>query len=474
MLSNPLPSPDVEEQLLVHEAAVQLPAHVIGRVVREVVIGVEGLKGVGGDRERRPTGQHARNPDRERRVAATGGRRSGHGEAQAVIGVDEVRQLADELDRLLVREPPLLAVGNERVSLVPVGICLTGVLDVELPLVRVAGEARLDAREEPELVLDDVAAERRSEIADVVEVARAGDDGTCGGHRLGATLQGSGSERPPDAPVELVAARLGHAADRAARRAAVLGHVAAGDDVDLVEELDGERTSENSVGGVVHREPIDQVRALGRGRAVDRDAIEVHRGLRCRRGDRVERANGTADASGAAQREVLDEVLVDGGAHRARAHVDDRCSAGDDDGSALDRLREDLDVESKSPVRGHVEAGARVRVVGLLLEPEGVRARRELGDPVETAGIGHHDLLTLETGRGGRHHDVGDRSMGLCVDDVSRQHRGGALRPHHRGKQPCREHERSEPSRANQSHEHPSSVERRGIAERASSLPWSD
>src|SRR5262249_59434791 len=96
---------------LVEEAAVQLPAHVIGTVVGEVMVRVEGLQRESTQREWSAALKHARHPDRVRRVAATGGRRSGHGDAHPVIGIDEVGQFADELDRLLVSEPSLLAVG---------------------------------------------------------------------------------------------------------------------------------------------------------------------------------------------------------------------------------------------------------------------------------------------------------------------------------------------------------------------------
>src|SRR5262249_27117178 len=254
--------PHVEEQPLVEEAAVQLPAHVIGTVVGEVMVRVEGLQSESTEREWSAALKHAGHPDRVRRVAATGGRRSGHGDAHPVIGIDEIGQFADELDRLLVSEPSLLAVGDERVRLVPVSIRLAWVLDVELPFVRVTGEARLDAGEEPKSVLDDVATERRSEITDVVQVTSPGDDRARRGHRLGPTLQRAGSERSPHAAVELVAPGLGDAAHGASGPAPVLGHVAAGDDVDLVEELDGQRRPEDPVGGVVHREAVDEIRVL--------------------------------------------------------------------------------------------------------------------------------------------------------------------------------------------------------------------
>src|SRR5262249_33355165 len=160
--------------------------------------------------------------------------RSGDGNAHPMIGVDEVGPLADELDRLLVSESPLIAVGNERVGLVSVSIRLTRVLDVELSDAPAAGYARLDGRTAPESGRDDAAAERRSEVTDVVEVTGAGDGCARGGHGLGPTLQRSGSKCSPHAAVELVSSGLGDAAHRAAGRTPVLGHVASGDDVDLV------------------------------------------------------------------------------------------------------------------------------------------------------------------------------------------------------------------------------------------------
>src|SRR5215831_5209753 len=176
----------VQEQLLLHEAAVELARDIVGRGVGQEVVAVEGLARPRGQREWSTGRESPRLTDRERRVAAASRRRARDCETHPVVRADEVGQLADELDRLLVREPALLAVGDERVGLVAVGVHLTGVLDVELPGVRVPGEARLDAGKEPEPVLDDVAAERRSKIADVEEVALAPDDRAGGGHRLRA------------------------------------------------------------------------------------------------------------------------------------------------------------------------------------------------------------------------------------------------------------------------------------------------
>ena len=72
---------------------------------------------------------------------------------------------------------------------------LTKFPDVDLrllvrALVRVPLERVLDAGEEPELVLDDVAAEGRAEVVDLVEVTRGEDD-------RGAALDGERSGRDP-------------------------------------------------------------------------------------------------------------------------------------------------------------------------------------------------------------------------------------------------------------------------------------
>jgi hypothetical protein len=200
------PQSHVQEQLLFHEAAVELARDVVSRVVGQVVVRVEGLLGVGGNRERSASRERPGLAKGKRRIAPARRRSARDGHAHAVVRIDEVGQLADELERPLVREPALLAVGDQRVGLVTVGVHLTRVLDVELPRIRVPGEARLDAGEEPEPVLDDVAPERRSEVTDVVEVAFARDDGAGGRYRLCATLQRPWRERPPDAAVELVPA----------------------------------------------------------------------------------------------------------------------------------------------------------------------------------------------------------------------------------------------------------------------------
>src|SRR5262249_32359534 len=160
---------------------------------------------------------------------------------------------------LLVTEPPLVAVGNgvEGGAAVRSAGERTGVAVALVP----GGHAG----EEPQLVLDDVATQRRSEITDVVEVALAGDHrgSTGGGGDGGLAGQGAGSEVAPPLPVELVSTRLGGRAQRSAGGPSVLRHVATGDDVDLVEELRGERAAQHAVGRVVHRQAVDQVLVLG-------------------------------------------------------------------------------------------------------------------------------------------------------------------------------------------------------------------
>src|SRR5262249_2022865 len=200
-----------EEKLLVEEGAVQLGVHVVGRVVREVVVAVEGLLSEPPDVEGSARGE-SEGTDREGCIPPAAGRRPDDGEADPVVLIDEVGELADELVRLLVGEAALLAVRDERVGLVPLGVRLAKVLDVELPLVRVASEARLEPDEEPKLVLQDVAAERRSEVGDVVEVARSGDDRTGGRYRLGPALKGAGGGGAPDGAVELIASGPGDGA----------------------------------------------------------------------------------------------------------------------------------------------------------------------------------------------------------------------------------------------------------------------
>ena len=75
--------------------------------------------------------------------------------------------------------------------------------------------------------------------------------------------------------MELVGAGLGDDVDDAARRTAVLGVVAAGDDLGLLDELVGQVGRQQAEARVGRVDALDDVRVLDRGRAAQRRAVEV-------------------------------------------------------------------------------------------------------------------------------------------------------------------------------------------------------
>src|SRR5262249_43565516 len=146
---------------------------------------------------------------RERAVTAAGGRRAGDRQADAVVAVDEEGELADVVDRLLVAEPPL-----ERVVDRSEHTLGSGVRAVERPLVGVALTGVLERGEEPEAILDDVAAEGRADVADVRQLRLRLDARSCRGDRARRSGQATRGERSEDRSVELVTTGLGDRADR--------------------------------------------------------------------------------------------------------------------------------------------------------------------------------------------------------------------------------------------------------------------
>src|SRR5262249_29906424 len=159
-------------------------------------------------------------------VAAAGRRRPAHGDADSVVLVEEPGQLADEVDRFLGGKPALVAVGDGVVDGVPVGVSHripVGVCSADGEAAGVLGLADSvdEPAEEPQLVLDDVAADGGAHVADVLEVTGAGDGATQCRHGSGGALQRAGSPRSEDRTVELVTTGLGDRADRAAAGPAV-------------------------------------------------------------------------------------------------------------------------------------------------------------------------------------------------------------------------------------------------------------
>src|SRR5262249_50434171 len=197
--------PDVDEEPLVEEGAVQL-AHDVQRVV--LAGEAQGVVRAAG--EDAGTGSRAvlrapALPGGEVAVAAAGGRRPDDRHADPVVRGEEIGELGDVVVALLVADPVLLAVldGNEVTVAVP---------EREGLVVVVAGIRRLEADEEPQLVLDDVAAEGAAEVGDVPWLDPPVDDAGGAGDGAGMPGERSGAEVAPHGAVELVTARLGDGA----------------------------------------------------------------------------------------------------------------------------------------------------------------------------------------------------------------------------------------------------------------------
>ena len=134
--------------------------------------------------------------------------------------------------------------------------------------------------EEPELVFDDDSRRGRRRSPRLVK--------PCAVPPVETTVFGVGLQRvvvvvAEDVAVELVAARLRDHVDDAAGRAAVLGLVAAGLDVDLLDELEVELLALEAVLGAGRVDAVDVERVLGAGRAVDGDGRAVDAGDTIRR-----------------------------------------------------------------------------------------------------------------------------------------------------------------------------------------------
>src|SRR5690606_32162449 len=104
----------------------------------------------------------------------------------------------------------------------------------------VAGVRQADAAVEPQLVLDQAAADVEAGVADEIEVALGDDGAALAADDLAATLELAGGIEGPHTAMELVGAALGDGVDDTAGGPAVLGHEPAGLDAHLLDELDRE------------------------------------------------------------------------------------------------------------------------------------------------------------------------------------------------------------------------------------------
>ncbi len=241
--------------------------------------------------------------------------------------------------------------------------------------------------EEPEPILDDVAAEVDAEVLALVAVDGAGG----GDDRVGARLQRVVVEVGEDVALELVAARLGDDVDHAAGRAAVLGLVAAGLDVDRLHELEVELLALEAVldaGGV---DAVDDERVLGAGGAVDRDRrlrAVVRIGVRDDAGHQL-RHRAVVAAGG----QRVDRPLVEVDPELGRAQIDHRRVAHDGDLLGLRRTQGGVHR------RVAIEPDRRLLLLGTEageLKGEDVVARRQERQPVVAVRVGGGDARALE------------------------------------------------------------------------------
>lgn len=140
---------------------------------------------------------------------------------------------------------------------------------------RVLDVARRGADREPHPILDDRAGQREADVGvDVLVAGRVDRDRL---RRAALARRGQLARRDvrEDLAFELVAAGQRRDVDDAAGGAAVLGVVAAGDDLDLLDEVVDDRRTDRAVleaGGV---DAVDDVLVLERGRARERHAHAV-------------------------------------------------------------------------------------------------------------------------------------------------------------------------------------------------------
>ena len=390
-----------EHRVDLRGAAVELRRPLAGDVVRTVIVLPARLRRVTGDAE------HVLH------VARVAER----GDLKLVVLVDGAVDLAGEevglgVARDLARRD--LLVDREPGGWIDIcdAVRRLAVLSIDLgphqSLHRGVRDRRVEADVEPQLVLDDRTTELRADVVAVVEVALAVDRAAFALDGLRRGDQRRGRRIAEHRAAELVRARLGHDVDDAAGRAAVLGVVAAGDDLGLVDELVREVRRDATEAGVRRVDTLDDVRVLTGGRAGKRDAVRVrlctgrltdHAAERTRRGD------------------VAGVVVADRQTGLGRALIDDRRGALDLDDLALGlagsgrRVDRHVDDGFLADLDQHVAAGERGVVV---VDRQDVDARRQRRDEVLTTLFGDHDLLALKR-RGRRDNRRADRRFAGCL-----------------------------------------------------------
>ncbi len=202
-------------------------------------------------------------------------------------------------------------------------------------------------------------------------------------------------------------------------RPAVLGVVAAGDDLGLLDELVGQVGGQQAKARVGRVDTLDDVRVLDRGRAAQRRAVEV-----------VLRSAGRPEhrAEGTAGRDVLGVVAGDCVAGLGRVLIDERRAPLDHDRLTGLRLCVDVDVDLGDLAQLDEHVGARELGVGVI-DDDLVRAGRQVGDAVLPGLVGDGGLGALHGGTGRHHGGADDRlAVGLIADLSANGSGGGVLR----------------------------------------------
>ena len=220
---------------------------------------------------------------------------------------------------------------------------------------------------------------------------------------------------------ELVAAGLGDEVEDAAERHAELGRDAPGGDLDLLDHVDRDLGGDVADGGVVHARPVDVEQVVAGRTPMD--------GLR--RGERVlavedARHRDQQVRIGAPQRDVLDQVHVEG-AHRLVAPDVHERRFSDDGHHLLDSGGGQRGVEPDvvSGVDHHALEGHGLE--SRELDRHRVGAGREQRDAVVAPGPGHAGLgLDVRRTREG-HRGARDREP-LIVGDLAVDRSGQFLR----------------------------------------------
>ncbi len=318
-------------------------------------------------------------------VARHRGRIPEHAGGHRVAGID----LPGELGGVVVTLP----LAQQLVALHQVVVDVEDLVDhLLVEVVRVVGG------EVPELVLDQLAAQGEADVVllvDRLDVA------------AGLRHQGLGPGRvagvvDEQVAAQRVAARLGDHVDHAAEGAAVLGLVAAGLDLDLVDEVERDAGPGPALGRVGGVELVDHVAVLERRGTHDRRvALEPIIGD----GAAVDRAGGQERHRGEVPsgRQIGQQPLVELRADRGGGDVDDRRLAGDQ--HRVGEHRGHRHLQRHDLLQGDPEILARDRLEAVEdeLGPVGSGWQEHEPELPVGVGLGHARPLQIR-GREGDHH----------------------------------------------------------------------